>query len=695
MDPNRPNRFLHHITRPGLISLLITVLILLIFPWRIDKFSAELVDSKLHEEGANFYMQDFDGDGRQEQMLLFPNTLGNASFHLFNDRGELLNQWNYQEKFLNRKYTARFTDINRDGFLEVANFTRRRDSVFLNIVQPLDENGFPRRQVFIDSIGNYVPGRAYEDLHEVGSTGLYNDRGNGRDSLLFFTLESGYSGYPRNLYRLNLKDGSLKRSPHLGNRLAGFNVADLDGNGSPEFLMMVNSSSNDRWFHDSYHERTDESSWLMVLDSELQFFLPPREFTSEFSSVIPDTLIRKGRTRLLVAVLSKKQDELPSHFLVLDNRGKVLDSAAIGRSQLKIRRKEQGGGFLVYVLQEGRLLDYDRELRLQNEMELPGSTEFHGMDIDGDGKLEWVFKDTQKDELRISTPDFAHITSIRLPVRLWDKDPIGVQRLSGGSLFWVFSGNRLFRFTYELNPWYYGRLAIYPLVYLLILGVVYLIMKAQSWQEGRKREVERQIAELQLRTIKNQMDPHFVFNAISTIADMRLEDKWEADKFIGEYSDFMRRTISGSDKIIYSLREEIEYIENYIRLQKLRLGFNFRHEIHVENGVNLDLQIPKHLLYSYVENAIKHGLSRMGKEGALYIQLFRREGNLILIVFNNAAFQEAENNTRYSTGNGMRIMQEMFDLYQKRYQRTISIQVKSPMQFRGERGYGVELCIGG
>ncbi len=694
MEPNRPTPYLRYITRPELITLLITVLIVVLFPWRTEKFRITMEDSRIYWEGANFYMEDLDGDGSSEHVLLFPNSVGEASFHLFNDRGELLNQWNFDGTFLNRRRLAWFTDVNRDGFKEVINFSRREDSVFLNLVQPSNESGFARLQVFIDTIGNYVPSRAYEDLHEVVSTQLYNDRGPGRDSLLFFSLESGYSGYPRSLYRLNLKDGSLKRSAHLGNRLGGFNVADLDGNGSPEFLMIVNSSSNDRWFHDTYFNRTDESSWLMILDSELEFFIPPREFKSEFSNVIPDTILRDNQTRLLVSVLTKRQDELPSHFLLLDTRGRQLDSTVIGKSRLKVRKENQGMGFLVYVLEEGRLLIFDRELQLQKEMDVIGPTEYQSLDIDRDGDAEWVFKDSRRDELQIYSPDFAHVSSIRLPVRLDDKDPMGVQQHGRGTILWIYSGDRLMHFRYGINPWYFGRLAVYPLIYLIIFGAVNLIMRAQSWQEKRKRDIERQIAELQIQTVKNQMDPHFVFNAISTIADMRLEDKWEADRFIGEYSDFMRRTISGSDKIIYSLREEIDYVENYIRLQKLRLGFDFRHEIRIADGVNLDLQVPKHLLYSYVENAVKHGLSRNGEEGLLFIDLKNREGALHLLVFNNAPLQQAEKDSRYSTGNGMRIMQDMFELYEKRYQRTVKIHVKSPMEFEGETGYGVELCIG-
>ena len=102
---------------------------------------------------------------------------------------------------------------------------------------------------------------------------------------------------------------------------------------------------------------------------------------------------------------------------------------------------------------------------------------------------------------------------------------------------------------------------------------------------------------MQLKTIKNQVDPHFVFNAINTISEMTLMDnKLEADKFITRFSGFMRETLNHSDKIVTSLKEEIDYTENFIKLQQIRYNYSFDLEINIDKTINQDTKVPKHVL---------------------------------------------------------------------------------------------------
>ena len=118
---------------------------------------------------------------------------------------------------------------------------------------------------------------------------------------------------------------------------------------------------------------------------------------------------------------------------------------------------------------------------------------------------------------------------------------------------------------------YIFKYVVYIGVFLIISGLVFLIMKLQKIRMQKQRAIEKEIAELQIKAIKNQVDPHFVFNAINTISEMTLTDnKLEADDFICRFSDFMRNTLQSSDKISTTLKEELEFSENFIKLQKIR-----------------------------------------------------------------------------------------------------------------------------
>jgi LytS/YehU family sensor histidine kinase len=221
-------------------------------------------------------------------------------------------------------------------------------------------------------------------------------------------------------------------------------------------------------------------------------------------------------------------------------------------------------------------------------------------------------------------------------------------------------------FKYKNNGWYALRYLTYIGIYLLMLLLVVLIVKGQKLRDAKQRAIEQQISELQIKTVKNQVDPHFVFNAINTISEMTLMDnKLEVDAFIGRFSRFMRNTLQHSDKIATSLKEELVYTENFIKLQQTRFSQRFSYEINIDKNVNLKTMVPKHVLFTYVENAIKHGIAH--KEGGmLYITAKQIKQSLVLTVEDNGnGIIETKEPKPNSTGNGLLIMQKIFSLYTK------------------------------
>ena len=84
----------------------------------------------------------------------------------------------------------------------------------------------------------------------------------------------------------------------------------------------------------------------------------------------------------------------------------------------------------------------------------------------------------------------------------------------------------------------------------------------------------------------------------------------------------MRQTLQSSDKISATLKDELEYTENFIKLQQIRYNQRFDYTIQLDKAVNVDAKVPKHVLFTYVENAIKHGL-------------FNKKGNKQSIISHN------------------------------------------------------------
>lgn len=228
-------------------------------------------------------------------------------------------------------------------------------------------------------------------------------------------------------------------------------------------------------------------------------------------------------------------------------------------------------------------------------------------------------------------------------------------------------------YSYFKNPYYSFRFLIYLGVFFIIFGLVWLIAKGQKIRIEKKLAIENKIAQLQIKTIKNQVDPHFVFNAINTISEMMLtDDKLAADDFICKFSNLMRKTLQGSNKISHTLKEELEYVENFIQLQQIRFNYIFKYHINISKNINKSTKVPKHVLYSYVENAIKHGLSNK-TNGILKITITHKNKNMYLTIEDNGYGLNKTTKTKLnSTGNGLLIMEQIYAMYFKLYKQKIS-----------------------
>ena len=157
---------------------------------------------------------------------------------------------------------------------------------------------------------------------------------------------------------------------------------------------------------------------------------------------------------------------------------------------------------------------------------------------------------------------------------------------------------------------------------------------------------------------------------------MLTDKKLEADEFICNFSELMRSTLQKSDKIFCTLNEEIEYVKKYMELQQVRFNHQFKYEIKISNSVQLNEKVPKHILYTYIENAIKHGLNTK-RNLLIKIDISKSKNKLILIIEDNGGGFDTSKNTRTnSTGSGLSIMEKIYNLYAKLYKKKITHKIK-------------------
>ena len=141
--------------------------------------------------------------------------------------------------------------------------------------------------------------------------------------------------------------------------------------------------------------------------------------------------------------------------------------------------------------------------------------------------------------------------------------------------------------------------------------------------EGEKNELYRKIVDTELRALRAQMNPHFIFNSLNSIQRFILDsDTQGAHKYLGKFSKLVRMTLNNSSKEMITLGEELQTLRLYIDLEALRFKDTFQYSIEVGEDIDADnLKTPALMIQPFVENAIWHGLMPLGRNGRLFIKL--------------------------------------------------------------------------
>ena len=157
-------------------------------------------------------------------------------------------------------------------------------------------------------------------------------------------------------------------------------------------------------------------------------------------------------------------------------------------------------------------------------------------------------------------------------------------------------------------------------------------------QVNKELTLEKQLKTSEIKAIKAQMNPHFIFNALNSIQDLiLLKDVRNSNVYLGKFADLMRKTLDFSSKNEIYLTQEIELLELYLELEKLRFGDDFTATINCKINHNKlqEIQVPSLLFQPYIENAIKHGLLHKKDNKELAINLFLKETTLICEIIDN------------------------------------------------------------
>lgn len=242
---------------------------------------------------------------------------------------------------------------------------------------------------------------------------------------------------------------------------------------------------------------------------------------------------------------------------------------------------------------------------------------------------------------------------------------------------------------------------IFAILAIVVIGLIYVVVLVTRRAVNNANDRRNQRRELELKSIYSQINPHFIFNSLSTAQYFVKKNKnKEAYAHINQFSDLLRSYIKSSRNKYITIEEEIDNLNNYLELQLTRFEEKFNYNIEVASSIDASkVKIPSLLLQPLVENALNHGIFHMEGKGELNIK-FRHGDNkqdeLICIVKDNGIGREKSKALRSSTikkadSYGTILIKELIDTFNK-YEK-IKIDIKYIDKAPPESGTKVIISI--
>jgi two-component system, LytTR family, sensor kinase len=227
----------------------------------------------------------------------------------------------------------------------------------------------------------------------------------------------------------------------------------------------------------------------------------------------------------------------------------------------------------------------------------------------------------------------AHITLRGVtPYANWD-----AQTHSWASAIWG-SRAHVFRIQWNIFEQLFFRNVVDDITgtYVPILLIAHAVSYYRRFRERELRtaQLETQLAKAHLRALKSQLEPHFLFNTLHSISSLMLTDVTAADQMMSLLSDLLRMSLASAESQITTLSDELDFVNGYLEIEKLRFEDRLKVVLDIAPDT-LDSQVPHLVLQPLVENAVRHGVSRLSSGGEIRIASSHDDRSLHLRVTDN------------------------------------------------------------
>ena len=629
--------------------------------FKLYPYTLETLDEFDHQL-RRFYFQDLESDGKSERFVLTHYSDVNV-LELYNDEGAFVEVIKIAGTWLDNKPTFICGDTDGDRSLELYIFSLSHDSILLNAYEPFGNDGHFLVDQYID---------LYKDEEETNNIRLVDAKfvdfkTDGNRELLFI-LRAGYSLYPRKIYRVNPWTRELAST---GESMASYQwmFVSKDSAGIAERIVTGTAAFENYKGTDSVLFR-DDIGRIIVYSPDLTKVLMVKEYPENKSYVAP--FLKKSSDGEFIYSLIIEMTTNVNYLekISLDGetvlRHRIQDGNLIARLMNPIlpnlREIVVNAGDSLYFFNDQLHLEHveggtGKELCSLHPQSASNMRDAGFLPYLSGNRI--VFRDTSM--LKAAVLKLKTNLSSGYQFSIVDQDPahsysVALTKETDNQYF-LLRKNVLFSYRYFL----------YLLIYVLLFGMLFLLFRIQVFLLTRSQVHKSRIAELQLQTVQNQLQPHFTFNVLNSIGSMIYGDRKEqAYEYLNYFSDMLRTTLLSRSRPDWQIGEELGFIGTYMDMENLRFENRFDYVLEIKPGTDLTRHIPKLAVQSFVENAVRHGLLHKEGRGKLSVTVEESKEHLLVRVQDEGIGRVASRSLqRRQSGFGNMILMEYMEIYNK------------------------------
>lgn len=602
-------------------------------------------------------------------------------------------QWNLKDSMNNAVSQFFFGNSDHDLYKEIYVFTYKQDSLFLNVNEMLEHHGTKLERIYITKIG-YQNGEVLSFLYPAG---FFDENGDGRDEI-YFGISSAFGIGPRKIFSYDLVNKRLNSTQFTGTICLSPKMADVDGDNKPEIFGVMSASGN----FSTNIPFSDSSTWFMVFNDRLEFEFPPEEFPGFVNSLYVNMFENESFRGYVVSHQTGGTDTtiMKPRIMLYSPDGKLVRyclyhdlgyDAGVNLMVLNYHKSDR-----IYLL-ENKITELNDKLEVIQTVDLHFDTKTYAyqFDINGDGDNELLVYSENDERLLVFNGGLNKLTEVEFKtpdpnwslVRYYDRNHKHKLFLKSGNKTWLIDLQR--------NKLYYLGYLAYPGIYILFFLFIFLVKRINTYQVVEKESLKQRLITLQLQGIKAQLDPHFTFNTLNSVASLiYLGDRQAAYDYMNKFTQLLRGMINDAERIYRSLSEELDFVTTYLDLEKLRYGERFNYEIKIGEGINQKELVPKLVLQTFAENAIKHGIMPRPEGGILKIMVEKNNDTIKLTIEDNGIGRINAAGQSTSTGKGLRLTGEFYNILNQINRKPIKYNITDLYdEYKEPQGTRVEVWV--